>query len=163
MTARNLMLTMVLGGLWHGANWTFLIWGAMHGVALIIDHAWRRSAAFARYGSGRIARVIDWALTFNFVCLAWLFFRSPSLDAAMQFLAGLWTDNGAPSTMPLVVLPLIACGALTQIVPAAERRCSASRSTLAARWRKSRSASRVLYAILVMAPSGSAPFIYFQF
>src|SRR5579863_4728450 len=117
MTARNLMLTMLLGGLWHGANWTFLIWGAMHGVALVADHAWRRSAAFARYGSGPIVRVVDWAITFNFVCLTWLFFRSPSLDAANQFLAGLWTDNGAPSTTPMIVLPLIACGALTQIVP----------------------------------------------
>ena len=81
-TARNLMLTMLLGGLWHGANWTFLIWGAMHGVALVADHAWRRSAAFARFGGGPIARVVDWALTFHFVCFAWLFFRSPSLDAA---------------------------------------------------------------------------------
>ena len=45
MTARNLMLTMLLGGLWHGANWTFLIWGALHGAALVVDHAYRRSAA----------------------------------------------------------------------------------------------------------------------
>ena len=76
------MLTMLLGGLWHGANWTFLIWGAMHGCALVLDHAWRRSAAFARWGQGSYVRVVDWALTFNFVCLTWLFFRAPSLDAA---------------------------------------------------------------------------------
>ena len=56
-TARNLMLTMVLGGLWHGANWTFVIWGALHGAALVADHAWRRSAVFARCGERPIARV----------------------------------------------------------------------------------------------------------
>jgi D-alanyl-lipoteichoic acid acyltransferase DltB (MBOAT superfamily) len=163
MTARNLMLTMVLGGLWHGANWTFLIWGAMHGAALIIDHAWRRSVAFARYGSGPIARVVDWAITFNFVCLAWLFFRSPSLDAAMQFLAGLWTDNGAPSTMPLVVLPLIACGALTQIVPAQSRTIVGLALDHRGALAQVAFGFALLYAILVMAPPASAPFIYFQF
>jgi D-alanyl-lipoteichoic acid acyltransferase DltB (MBOAT superfamily) len=163
MTARNLLLTMVLGGLWHGANWTFLIWGAMHGVALVADHAWRRSAAFARYGSGPAVRVIDWALTFNFVCLAWLFFRSPSLDAAMQFLAGMWSDNGAPSTMPAIVLPLIACGALTQIVPAQSRTILGLALDRRGALAQGAFAAALLYVIIVMAPSASAPFIYFQF
>ena len=154
-TARNLMVTMLLGGLWHGADWTFLIWGAMHGVALVADHAWRRSAAFARFGGGPIARVVDWALTFHFVCFAWLFFRSPSLDAALQFLAGVWTDNGAPSTMPMIVLPLIACGALTQIVP------SRTRVAIGAVLDNRGPAIQVafgfalLYFIVVMAPSAS--------
>jgi len=162
-TARNLMLTMLLGGLWHGANWTFLIWGAMHGVALVVDHAWRRSAAYARFGAGPIARVVDWALTFHFVCFAWLFFRSPSLDAAMQFIAGVWSDNGAPNTMPLVVLPLIACGALTQMVPPQTR--GAMGAVLDNRGPAFQVAFgfALLYFIVVMAPSASAPFIYFQF
>ena len=109
-------------------------------------------------------RVVDWALTFHFVCFAWLFFRAPSLDAATQFLAGVWTDNGAPNTMPTVVLPLIACGALTQIVPAATRAPrSASCSTTAARSAQGAFGFALLYAIVVMAPSASAPFIYFQF
>ena len=162
-TTRNLMLTMVLGGLWHGANWTFLIWGAMHGVALVLDHAWRRSAAFARWGEGRIVRVVDWALTFNFVCLTWLFFRAPSLDAVGQFLGGVWTDNGAASTMPMVVLPLIACGALTQIAPSRARAAIGvvldNRGALAS----AAFGFVLLYAIIVMAPSTAAPFIYFQF
>jgi D-alanyl-lipoteichoic acid acyltransferase DltB (MBOAT superfamily) len=162
-TARNLMLTMVLGGLWHGANWTFLIWGAMHGVALVVDHAWRRSAAFARFGEGPIARVVDWAVTFHFVCFAWLFFRSPSLDAALQFIAGVWSDNGAPNTMPAIVLPLIACGALTQIVPPQTR--GAIGAVLDNRGPAFQVACgfALLYGIVVMAPPGSAPFIYFQF
>jgi D-alanyl-lipoteichoic acid acyltransferase DltB (MBOAT superfamily) len=162
-TARNLMLTMLLGGLWHGANWTFLIWGAMHGAALVADHAWRRSATFAAFGSRPIARVCDWALTFHFVCFAWLFFRAPSLDAATQFLNGIWADNGAASTMPGVVLPLIACGAITQIVPARSREWLGA--ILDERGAVARAAFgfAMLYVVIAMAPSASAPFIYFQF
>ena len=162
-TARNLMLTMLLGGLWHGANWTFLIWGAMHGAALVADHAWRRSAAFAKYGAGPIARVLDWTLTFHFVCFAWLFFRAPSLDAATQYLAGIWSDNGAASTAPQIVWPLIACGAVTQSLPADFR-------ATAGAWLDERGAATqtavafaCLYVVIAMAPSASAPFIYFQF
>ena len=135
----------------------------MHGVALVVDHAWRRSAAFARFGAGPIARVVDWAVTFHFVCFAWLFFRAPSLDAATQFLAGVWNDNGAANTMPMVVLPLIVCGALTQIVPWQTR--GAIGAVLDDRGLLLQTAFgfALLSAIVVMAPSASAPFIYFQF
>jgi D-alanyl-lipoteichoic acid acyltransferase DltB (MBOAT superfamily) len=162
-TARNLLLTMLLGGLWHGANWTFLIWGGMHGAALILDHAWRRSAAFARHGSGAVARVVDWALTFHFVCFAWLFFRSPSLDAALQYLAGIWTDNGADSTMPGIVPPLIACGALTQIIPPQTRAELGAMLDEKGALAQAGFGFAALYLVIVMAPSASAPFIYFQF
>ena len=163
MTARNLMLTMLLGGLWHGANWTFLIWGAMHGAALVVDHWYRRSAAFLRYGSGGFARAIDWTLTFHFVCFTWLFFRAPSLDAATQFIEGVWSDNGAANTMPAIVPPLIACGALTQIIP------YRARALIGAGLDNRGTPAQIafgfvcLYVIIVMAPSASAPFIYFQF
>jgi D-alanyl-lipoteichoic acid acyltransferase DltB (MBOAT superfamily) len=162
-TARNLMLTMGLGGLWHGANWTFLIWGAMHGAALVADHAWRRSAAFARLGARPLALALDWTVTFHFVCFAWLFFRAPSLDVATQYLSGIWTDNGAVDTMPAIVWPLIACGALTQIVPPGTR--AAIGAWLDGRGDVGRAAFgfALFYVIIVMAPSAAAPFIYFQF
>ncbi len=162
-TARNLMLTMLLGGLWHGANWTFLIWGAMHGAALVADHAWRRSTAFARFGSGGIVRVVDWAITFHFVCFAWLFFRAPSLDAAMQYMAGVISDNGAANTMPAIVWPLIGCGAFTQFMPPDARgwlgRTLDNRGPVA----QGAFGFVLIYFVIVMAPSASAPFIYFQF
>ena len=162
-TARNLMLTMVLGGLWHGANWTFIIWGAMHGGMLVLDHAWRRSAAFARFGGRPAVRVIDWAITFHFVCFAWVFFRSPSFDAASAYIAGIVIDNGAPSVMTAVVPALIAVGALTQIVPPQSRavigRALDNRGPAA----QAACGFALFYFILVMAPSASAPFIYFQF
>ncbi len=163
MTYRNLMLTMLLGGLWHGANWTFLIWGAMHGSALIIDQIWRASATFARIGERPLVRALYWFITFHFVCLAWIFFRASSLDAAIAYLGGLVTDNGAAPTVTSAILVLIALGAFTQIAP------SDLRARLGARLDNREPALQaalgfaMFYVILVMAPTAAAPFIYFQF
>jgi alginate O-acetyltransferase complex protein AlgI len=162
-TSRNLMLTMLLGGLWHGANWTFLIWGGMHGAALIVDNAWRRSAAYKRHGAGPLARVVDWALTFHFVCFAWLFFRAPSLDAATQYLSGIWTDNGAANTMPGIIWLLITCGAVTQIVPPDARARLGAWLDGHGEVAQTAFGFAFLYVIIAMAPAASAPFIYFQF
>jgi len=163
MTARNLMLTMLLGGLWHGANWTFLVWGGLHGAALVVDHAYRRSRFYKRFGRTPWAAALDWAVTFHFVCLCWLFFRSPSLDAATQYLAGIVSDNGAASIMPAIVWPLLAAGAFTQFIPPDSR--FRLGEWLDARGQAAQIAfgAVALYVIVVMAPSASAPFIYFQF
>jgi len=163
MTARNLMLTMLLGGLWHGANWTFLIWGALHGVALVVDHWYRRSAFYKDVGSRPWVVPLDWLVTFHFVCFCWLFFRAPSLDAATAYLSGIVTDNGAASTMPTVVWPLLAAGALTQMLPP-DFRARLGGALDRAGWPAQVGfGAAAMYAVLVMAPSASAPFIYFQF
>jgi D-alanyl-lipoteichoic acid acyltransferase DltB (MBOAT superfamily) len=78
-TYLNLMLTMVLGGLWHGASWNFVVWGALHGGALAITRVWQRSRPPMR---SHVARVITTAATFHFVCFAWVFFRAPTLSHA---------------------------------------------------------------------------------
>jgi alginate O-acetyltransferase complex protein AlgI len=75
-TYRNLMLTMLIGGLWHGASWHYLIWGGMHGIALVVYREWQRLTAKA---SAVFQRVMSWAaapLTFYWVCLTWIFFRA---------------------------------------------------------------------------------------
>ncbi len=90
----NLMVTMLLGGLWHGANWTFVLWGAAHGAFLVVNHGWRRLRGDAR--SGRAARVAGWLMTFTAVCLAWVLFRASSLDAALAVYRGMAGLNGAP-------------------------------------------------------------------
>lgn len=75
---RNLMLTMLLGGLWHGAAWNFVIWGGLHGLALIAHKEWRRLMGPKPEPSPPV-RVLTCVLTFYWVCLAWIFFRSPDL------------------------------------------------------------------------------------
>jgi alginate O-acetyltransferase complex protein AlgI len=83
----NLMITMLLGGLWHGAAWTFVIWGALHGVYLCINHAWSH---FGPKPSPRFARLADIAgviLTFSAVVIAWVFFRAPDMATALSVLS----------------------------------------------------------------------------
>ena len=95
----NLFLTMLLGGLWHGAAWTFVIWGALHGAFLIVNHFWnallRRDAKAPR---SRIGRVFGWLLTFVCVMVAWVVFRAESTGAAMRIYEGMLGLNGAPLT-----------------------------------------------------------------
>lgn len=93
----NLMTTMLLGGLWHGANWTFVLWGGLHGMGLLINHAWQQGCRAwlpARWLSGfRWARWVGWGLTFVFVVLAWVPFRAPNLDVALNLYAALFTPE----------------------------------------------------------------------
>jgi len=94
---RNLLLTMLLGGLWHGAGWTFVMWGGLHGVYLIVNHAWGRAAA-ALWPAGllpaRLGRLLAWGLTFLAVVVGWVFFRSGSFAAALVMLQAMAGCNG---------------------------------------------------------------------
>lgn len=81
----NLMITMVLGGLWHGAAWTFVIWGTLHGLYLLINHAWRHARQQHRLPA--IPSIAGWAITFLGVVIAWVFFRSPDFETATTLLA----------------------------------------------------------------------------
>jgi alginate O-acetyltransferase complex protein AlgI len=89
----NLMLTMLLGGLWHGANYTFIIWGALHGVYLVVNHLWRAGRGHLPR-SPRPANLAGAFFTFLAVTVAWIFFRSADLKTAMNMLSGLVGLNG---------------------------------------------------------------------
>ncbi len=80
-TYANLLITMLLGGLWHGASWTFVLWGLLHGVALAVHKAWN-TAYPARPVRPAYARVASWLVTYSFVCFAFLFFRAPTFSTA---------------------------------------------------------------------------------
>lgn len=100
--AANLLLTMTLAGLWHGAGWTFVLWGAMHGLGLVVNHAWRD----ARARLGMISplpggKIVGWLLTFAFVLFGWVLFRSASLDAALLMLNSMIGLAGAPPAQVL--------------------------------------------------------------
>jgi alginate O-acetyltransferase complex protein AlgI len=90
----NLFVTMLLGGLWHGAGWTFVAWGALHGVYLMINHAWRalrKAPPVARSVAGRVAAQ---SITFLAVVAAWVLFRAPDFSSAMAVLRGMLGVNG---------------------------------------------------------------------
>lgn len=94
---QNLMITMLLGGLWHGAGWTFVIWGALHGIYLSVNHLWSALIVKTRLASRmhtRWWRAIAHTLTFVAVVIAWVFFRSSSIDAAINILGAMFGGNG---------------------------------------------------------------------
>ena len=83
----NLMITMMLGGLWHGAAWTFVVWGALHGAYLCINHAWNKFGPAIGPRFAHAANVAAFILTFLCVVVAWVFFRADSLPAALHVLS----------------------------------------------------------------------------
>jgi D-alanyl-lipoteichoic acid acyltransferase DltB (MBOAT superfamily) len=165
-TYRNLMLTMLIGGLWHGAAWTFVVWGGLHGSALAWER-WRRErrdpADAERPPTSRnvwVARI----LTFHFVCFAWIFFRSDSFGAAWDMIEGLFTNWGEPS--PLVttgVLLAIAVGIGSQYLPARIPRVLMARFSRLPVLGQATVLALALMLTSVLGPEGVAPFIYFQF
>jgi len=91
----NLLVTMLLGGLWHGAGWTYVIWGGLHGFYLIVNHVWREvKQKFSINDSGHIAQLFAGVLTFLAVMIAWVFFRAGSFSAASTMLSGMAGVNG---------------------------------------------------------------------
>ncbi|RMH26912.1 MAG: MBOAT family protein, partial [Planctomycetota bacterium] len=93
----NLMLTMLLGGLWHGAAWTFLFWGGLHGLYLVINHAVSAVSAPIRDRPGLIGwgyRMGAWGVTLLAVIVGWVFFRAESFDAAWRILASMFDPRG---------------------------------------------------------------------
>lgn len=90
----NLMVTMLLGGLWHGAGWNFVIWGGLHGIYLTINHGWQMLTKRKRSTGGRLTRMISVLLTFTVVVIAWVPFRSPEFDATKAIWAGMAGFNG---------------------------------------------------------------------
>jgi D-alanyl-lipoteichoic acid acyltransferase DltB (MBOAT superfamily) len=164
-TLVNLAVTMILGGLWHGAAWSFVLWGALHGVGLVVHRLWSRSAlpAVQRLRAARAWRLPAQLLTFHFVCLGWVFFRAASLEHGLEVLAAL----GGPWTLGAWLTPAlllaVGVGILGQATPEAARRL-----VRAVMERLPVPVQGVAFALAVMAievlgPSGVAPFIYFQF
>jgi alginate O-acetyltransferase complex protein AlgI len=160
LTYRNLALTMVLGGLWHGASWTFVIWGALHGGGLVVERLWSE-----RRGNTASVQRRPWLrrfVTFHFVCLAWVFFRADSFGTAMTFLSRILTGGwGTPGVHAAYLLALAGIGA--QFVRPA-------RVAQAEQWvRAIHPAAQValmsigLVTVSTLGPEGVAPFIYFRF
>jgi D-alanyl-lipoteichoic acid acyltransferase DltB (MBOAT superfamily) len=115
---RNLMLTFLIGGLWHGAAWTFVTWGAMHGFGLSVNHWWTslRKSRGAK-PPHRWTKPIWIFVTFNFVCLTWVFFRAESLKQAWDVLRRLGAMQFAVANLAPAVLAVMAIGYLAHWFP----------------------------------------------
>ena len=177
---RNLLLTMLLGGLWHGSNWTFVVWGGLHGLYLCVQHGWR---ALATSGSnGSTMQLPRWAchlLTMLAVLVAWCFFRATSVGAALDILSGMVGRHGlgaVPGLQPftLAILALSTWIALfmpntNEVFAWLESRFANSpeaKSLLALRWHPSWNwglVTGVVFALCLLSMEKTQDFIYAQF
>jgi alginate O-acetyltransferase complex protein AlgI len=164
LTYRNILLTMLLGGLWHGAGWTFVAWGAIHGVGLVTERWYRARPGSSERRDSALTRAWKRLLTFNLVCLAWIFFRSDSFDTAEEMIRGLFT--GWAEASPLVtsgVLLAIAVGIGSQYLPARVPQVVMARFSRLPVLGQAAVLAIALMVTHAMGPEGVAPFIYFRF
>lgn len=156
----NLMLTMLLGGLWHGAAWTFVVWGGLHGLALAVE---RRFMTVPRADSP--VRRLDWmriAMTFVGVNLAWVFFRAETFGDAWSILTGIVTWTSGDQLADVAMVPILA--AITLLIDLAGRAEPTTRRF--ASWSPVRQGLLLgLLVVGILLASGGQPsaFIYFQF
>jgi D-alanyl-lipoteichoic acid acyltransferase DltB (MBOAT superfamily) len=161
LTMRNLLITMLLGGIWHGAAWKFVAWGGLHGGALIAERA-LLGARPARPRS-RVARAAATLLVFHLVCLAWIFFRADSFDTVTIYLGTMaHLTPGITQASPFTI-GLIALGLALNVLPADFSRHLAQRLATWPGWALGTASALAVAAIEALGPDGVAPFIYFQF
>ena len=158
-TCRNLMITMLIGGLWHGAAWTYVAWGGLHGVGLCAERLWER---FKPENWRPLPAIVGVLITFHVVCLGWILFRAESFSLALQFLAGFARWSG-----PTVVTPFLAGMIVLGLLMHALPRRAVEGAAAALRYLPSPALGVAigLFMLLVEAirPEGIAPFIYYQF
>ena len=157
-----LFTTMLLGGLWHGANWTFVVWGAYHGLLLVVHRLWlawrpaQQALTGVRLGMARL-------LTFHLVCIGWILFRASDFETALsvgeQILSGATTTN----TLNSFVLQAIVLGIFGQYLPENWHKRLVTFFTSTPPLLRGALAGAGVMLIEVAGPVGVAPFIYFQF
>ncbi|PLW76654.1 MBOAT family protein [Cohaesibacter celericrescens] len=159
MTYRNLFLTMFLGGIWHGAAMTFVLWGGIHGLALILE----RMSGFARWTKDGLGRFVGIMVTFHIVCLAWIFFRASSLTLALDYLRAIGEATTTITTLTPFVAALVIICAIGQFMPRASYERISHFMSRSGHLGMALIFSFGLVLIQWISPSGTAPFIYFQF
>ncbi len=159
-TCLNLMITMLLGGLWHGAAWRFVVWGGIHGVGQVVEKLWRtfKPGAWAKWPS-----IVGLLITFHVVCLGWIFFRAESFDIAMAYLQGLVRFDQPMTVLTPFLLAVIILGLGMHALPARaiERLSGAARALPSPVL--GIGLALLLLIVEAIRPEGVAPFIYYQF
>ena len=157
---RNLMITMLLGGVWHGAKWTFLIWGGLHGLVLAIERIWRD----VRPGWWPpLPKPIGILITFHIVVLGWIFFRADSFDGAIAFIQGIGAWHGVATVITPLGLALVLLGMSMHFGPPRMMQTIALRLRYVPAPLLGVMTGAAILIIDAMRYEGVAPFIYYQF
>ncbi len=168
MTYRNQFLTFFLGGLWHGAGWTFILWGAFHGGYLAVE----RFLSRLRHGTGPAASaeptapipvILRRIWIFQWVCVSWILFRSPTIADASALFRSIGDWSGPATLWTPVSLLVLAAGWLIQFLDGTRLEPVWNRFSRLPAPAQGVLCAAVLALILGLGPQGVAPFIYFQF
>jgi alginate O-acetyltransferase complex protein AlgI len=163
-TAFALAGTMLLGGLWHGASWNFVVWGGLHGLFLVVERGLTRRFGKAAWASAPPVRVLLWAVTFALGCIAWVFFRATDLPRAMMHTAAMLGAIPVPGVLPTVGVLKVAVTMIGLVGVHIAMRNRPLEDVVAAwpAWLVTTVWALMLGAVILSQGGGNA-FIYFQF
>ena len=165
----SLIVTMVIGGLWHGASWNFVLWGAMHGGGLAVTRLWQAFAApggARRSGSARATgfwRYFNIVLTFHFVTFAWVFFRAPDFQTASAIIGRIGSHTASVANVSSGLWLVLAIGFLFHYVPTKWYEVSLNLYVRAPFYAQAAALLALVIGIQYVGQTGAAPFIYTKF
>ncbi len=165
----NLIITMFLGGLWHGASWNFVLWGMLHGMALAMHKFWMQLVGRPKGWQSRgFRRMLGVLVTFHFVCFCWIFFRHSDFSGAVAMLRQIFTDFH-PELLPQwlagygEVCLLMVLGFVLHFLPERWEQVAIKRTTALPLVGKAALLVLLVYVVIQMKSADIQPFIYFQF
>jgi alginate O-acetyltransferase complex protein AlgI len=154
-TAFAIVATFLLGGLWHGANWTFVLWGLLNGVGLVLVRLWSRAGL-------RLPAIVAWAITFFFVNMAWVLFRAPDLATATSFYTALFGGRGFTPIRGSPPVYTIATLAIACVVAMLPRNSARIVNEMSFGW-PVQAATALLLAAGILSLANPTEFLYFNF
>lgn len=164
----NLLITMLLGGLWHGAAWRFIIWGGLHGIGLALNKAWLSIFPHKNTTKTRFRHFLNVFFTFHFVCFSWIFFRAADMNVVKTMLHQITTAFGTALIPEMLysyraVFSLIAIAFIIHWLPSGFKGNYRNWFVQIPNWAKVAVAIATIFVVYQFKTSGIQPFIYFQF
>lgn len=159
----NLFITFTLGGLWHGANWTFIIWGALHGSGLALVRGLQAMRGKRKPHPGVLLRMLSIVITFHFVVLTWVFFRSANVDTALDVLRQIASGTVSFANVTPGFWMVLAIAVVAHYVPSSWYSASVDVFNRVPAPVQAAALAALIVGIRYVAATGSAPFIYSRF
>jgi alginate O-acetyltransferase complex protein AlgI len=164
-TQRNTIVTMLLGGLWHGASWNFVLWGGLHGSGIVAHHIWERILPI-RFKDSKFWRYAQWPfgwiVTFLFVLMAWIPFRAVHFSDTTEIVSRIWTLADGVSWLHTPTICTLIAAVVWHMAYLAGVRNRVS-ALIPAHWLYTLEVTAMITLLLLFAPTTTSPFIYFQF
>lgn len=157
----SVLVTFILGGLWHGILWTFVLWGVLHGVGLISARLWKQFRKGKEPLPG--GRIVATLLTFHFVCFTWIFFNASSVGNAIEILQRIGSNTWSVDNLTLPIVGVMALAAVAHCLPLKWLDGSAELLGRAPFWLQGAALAGLVLLIQTISGSGSAPFVYGNF